>query len=94
LRLIDFEDVMFGAPVLDVAITLYYGRERPDYVALSQAYEAGYRSVRDWPVRDSRQMDLLIAARAAMLLNHALQTEPDKKWVTDRLLPLILAAAS
>ena len=94
LRLLDFEDVMFGAPVLDIAITLYYGRERPDHDALSQAYESGYRSVRDWPVRDSRQMDLLVAARAAMLLNHALQTEPDKKAVTGRLLPLILAAAS
>jgi Ser/Thr protein kinase RdoA (MazF antagonist) len=93
LRLLDFEDVMFGPPVLDVAITLYYGRERPDHDALSKAYESGYRSVRDWPVRDSHQMDLLVAARAAMLLNHALQTERDKRSVTNRLLPLILAAA-
>lgn len=93
LRLLDFEDVMFGPPVLDVAITLYYGRERPDYVALSAAYEAGYRSVREWPVRDSRQMELLVAARAAMLLNHGLQTETDKRSLTDRLLPLILAAS-
>lgn len=93
LRLLDFEDVMFGPPVLDVAITLYYGRERSDYDALCAAYEAGYRSVREWPVSDSRQMDLLVAARAAMLLNHGLQTEIDKRSVTDRLLPLILAAA-
>jgi Ser/Thr protein kinase RdoA (MazF antagonist) len=93
LRLLDFEDVMFGPPVFDVAITLYYGRERPDYGALSTAYEAGYRSLRDWPVRDCHQMNLLFAARAAMLLNHALLTEQDKRSVTDRLLPLILAAA-
>ena len=92
LRLLDFEDVMFGHPVQDVAITLYYGRERPDYAELSRAYESGYRSVRDWPVRDSHQIDLLVAARATMLLNHSLQTEPDKQPVTDRLLPLILAA--
>ena len=78
LRLLDFEDVMFGDPVLDVAITLYYGRERPDHAALSEAYESGYRSVREWPVRDTRQMDLLVAARAVMLLNHALQTELTK----------------
>jgi Ser/Thr protein kinase RdoA (MazF antagonist) len=93
LTLLDFEDVMFGAPILDVAITLYYGRERTDYAALSTAYESGYRSVRNWPVREPRQMDLLFAARAAMLLNHALQTEQDKRPVTVRLLPLILAAA-
>jgi Ser/Thr protein kinase RdoA (MazF antagonist) len=93
LRLLDFEDVMFGPPVLDIAITLYYGQERPDYGTLCSAYEAGYRSVREWPVIDSHQMALLVAARAAMLLNHGLQTETDKRSVTDRLLPLILAAA-
>ena len=93
LRLLDFEDVMHGDPVLDIAITLYYGRERNDYRALSSAYEEGYRSVRPWPVRDSRQLDILTAARATMLLNHALQTESDKQSVTERLLPLILAAA-
>jgi Ser/Thr protein kinase RdoA (MazF antagonist) len=93
LRLLDFEDVMFGQPVQDIATTLYYGRERSDYSELNRAYESGYRCFRDWPVRDSRQIGLLIAARATMLLNHALQTEPDKQPVTDRLLPLILAAA-
>jgi Ser/Thr protein kinase RdoA (MazF antagonist) len=92
LCLLDFEDVMFGHPVLEVAITLYYGQERADHEALSAAYQAGYRSIRDWPVRDARQMELLTAARAAMLLNYGLQTETDKRSVTDRLLPLILAA--
>lgn len=92
LRLLDFEDVMFGAPIQDVAITLYYGRERADHPALSEAYEEGYRSVREWPAADARQITLLIAARAAMLLNHALLNEPAKRSVTGRLLPLILAA--
>lgn len=92
LRLLDFEDVMFGHPVLDVAITLYYGREREDFAVLSRAYEAGYRSVRAWPVRDGRQLELLTAARAAMLLNYALQTESERRSLTERLLPLILAA--
>lgn len=92
LRLLDFEDVMFGHPVLDVAITFYYGRERKDYPALTQAYESGYRSVRTWPVRNPRQLELLTAARATMLLNYALQTETDKRSITARLLPLILSA--
>jgi Ser/Thr protein kinase RdoA (MazF antagonist) len=93
LMLLDFEDVMFGAPVQDVAITLYYGRERQDFAALRDAYREGYEAVRPWPVRDSRQMALLVAARAVMLLNHALQTHPAKRSVVERLLPLILAAA-
>lgn len=92
LRLLDFEDVMIGSPLLDIAITLYYGQERADYKDLSGAYEAGYRSVRPWPVQSARQLKLLTAARAAMLLNHALLTVADKRDVTERLLPLILEA--
>lgn len=94
LVLLDFEDVMFGSPVLDIAITLFYGQERRDYAALSAAYENGYRTVRDWPVRDHRQLTLLFAARATMLLNHALETESDKQDVVRRLLPLIRSAAA
>ncbi len=93
LRLLDFEDVMLGTPVQDVAITLFYGSERSDYDRLIRAYQEGYCGRREWPVRDGRQMDLLVAARATMLLNYALETEAKKKLVTDRLLPLILAAA-
>jgi Ser/Thr protein kinase RdoA (MazF antagonist) len=31
LTAFDFEDVMRGLPVQDIAITLSYGRERPDH---------------------------------------------------------------
>ena len=92
LTLIDFEDVMFGHPALDVASTSYYGRERPDYLDLIGAFRSGYTDLREWPVRDDRQLALLMAARAIMLLNHALQTEEDKQDVVSRLLPTIMNA--
>ncbi|MGC4900561.1 phosphotransferase [Micromonospora echinospora] len=93
LRLLDFEDVMVGQPIHDVAITLYYGMERPDYPALREAFESGYRSVRPWPVAPGDDLDLLMAARAIMLLNHTLLTQVDPGPIVARLLPVVLRAA-
>ncbi len=92
LRLLDFEDVMRGQPIHDIAITLYYGMERPDYQELAAAFRAGYTSVRDWPDVDEPVLRLLMAARATMLVNHTLLTEPDPRPVVARLLPIILRA--
>ncbi len=92
LRLLDFEDVMLGQPIQDIAITLYYGMERRDYGDLASAFRAGYASVREWPLIDERVLRLLMAARAVMLLNHALLTEPDPRPVMTRLMPIILRA--
>lgn len=93
LRLLDFEDVMVGQPIHDVAITLYYGMERPDYPALREAFESGYHAVRPWPVAPGDDLDLLMAARAIMLLNHALLTQADPGPVVARLLPIVLRTA-
>ncbi|WP_419703225.1 phosphotransferase enzyme family protein [Promicromonospora sp. NFX87] len=93
LRLLDFEDVMIGQPIQDIAITLYYGAERQDYAALVSAFIDGYKSVRPWPSYDPSVLTLLMAARAIMLLNHALQTEPDPTGAVARLLPIIEAAS-
>jgi len=89
LRLLDFEDVMLGHPIHDVAITFYYGAERKDYTELIGAYKEGYTNVLPWPVCDPRQLDLLMAARAAMLLNHALLSADDPAPIVRRLIPLI-----
>src|SRR5205823_4632514 len=89
LRLLDFEDVMLGHPIQDVAITFFYGAERQDYTQLIGAYKEGYTNVLPWPVCEQRQLDLLMAARAAMLLNHALLSEDDPAPMVRRLLPLI-----
>lgn len=90
LRLLDFEDVMLGQPLQDVAITLYYGMERADYPDLAAAFREGYTATRDWPAQDEHDLKLLMAARATMLLNHAFLTESDPLPVVRRLLPIIL----
>ena len=92
LRLLDFEDVMLGQPIHDIAITLYYGSERPDYPELVAAFRAGYSSVRGWPDFSEQLLRLLMAARATMLMNDALLTEVDPRPVVARLLPIILQA--
>jgi Ser/Thr protein kinase RdoA (MazF antagonist) len=75
LTAFDFEDVMRGAPVQDIAITLSYGRARPDYGELRRAFRAGYERRRGWPVDFEGQLELLMAARKVMFLNYLLRTE-------------------
>ncbi len=48
---IDFEDLMWGWPVQDIAITLYYSLMRPDYPELRAAFEQGYNLICPWPER-------------------------------------------
>jgi Ser/Thr protein kinase RdoA (MazF antagonist) len=70
LTVIDFEDVMRGYPVQDIAITLSYGNQREDYPDLRAAFERGYTSVRAWPAESERQIQTLIAARNVMFINY------------------------
>jgi Ser/Thr protein kinase RdoA (MazF antagonist) len=77
LLVFDFEDVMLGAAVQDVAITLFYNRDRPDYRDLRAAFEDGYRSLRRWPVEYEGQLEVLMAARTVMFINYVLRTGID-----------------
>lgn len=70
VHIIDFEDIMRGYPVQDVAVTLYYGRHREDYPALRAAYEAGYTHIRPWPAANEYQLQTLMAARTVMFINY------------------------
>jgi Ser/Thr protein kinase RdoA (MazF antagonist) len=76
LYVIDFEDVMLGYPVQDVAITLYYGRDRDGYGAWREAFEEGYTRLRPWPAESERQIETLMAARAAMFVNYVARVDP------------------
>ncbi len=69
---IDFEDLMWGWPVQDIAVTLYYSHGRPDYAALRPAFEQGYRDICAWPERYDGEIDTFIAARGLGLLNFVL----------------------
>ena len=75
---IDFEDLMLGWPVQDIATTLYYfgGQE---YARLRSAFQAGYTSHSPWPERHPGEIDSFIAARGIGLVNFILN-DPNPEW--------------
>ncbi len=73
LHVRDFENVMRGAPVQDLAITLFHSRRLENYDELLLSFVDGYRSVREWPVEYEGQVLLLMAARSVMLINYVLR---------------------
>ena len=84
LTIIDFEDVMLGYPVQDIAITLYYGRDLETYTALQTALKQGYSSLRLWPAKDSEQLATLMAARSANFINYVARIEPNPQAFIER----------
>lgn len=65
----DFEDMLWGAPILDVATSLYYVRFDDDYLELARAFKAGYERRRPWVEREPGEVERLMFARAIDLLN-------------------------
>lgn len=65
----DFEDLMWGWPVQDIATSLYYFIDRPDFAQLRAAFETGYRRTAGWPERAEGEINTFIAARGIGLLN-------------------------
>jgi Ser/Thr protein kinase RdoA (MazF antagonist) len=85
LYIMDFEDVMLGYPVQDIAITLYYGRQRDDYAALREAFTQGYTSLRMWPVDRDGQIETLIAARSVNFINYVARIDPSpQEYIEER----------
>lgn len=80
LYVFDFEDLMVGAPVQDIAITLFYNRTHDDYAGLRAAFRHGYTTLRPWPVEYEGQLELLMAARTVMFINYVLRLDlaPDE----------------
>jgi len=77
---IDFEDLMWGWPVQDIATSLYYFLEpEADYPQLRAAFEQGYRRRAPWPERHPGEIDAFIAARGLGLVNFIL-THPNPAW--------------
>jgi len=65
----DFEDLLFAAPILDVATSLYYVRFRADYLSLAVAFRAGYERQQPWVESEPGELDRLLIARGLDLLN-------------------------
>jgi Ser/Thr protein kinase RdoA (MazF antagonist) len=75
---IDFEDIMLGWPVQDIATTLYYFPAET-YSALHSAFQDGYTRHSPWPERHSGEIDSFIAARGLGLANFILN-DPNPAW--------------
>lgn len=73
----DFEDVTWGHPVQDVAITLFYERRHPAYADLRAAFGDGYRTVAQWPVSYPGELEHFMAARTVMFVNYVLNLRDD-----------------
>lgn len=69
----DFEELMWGWPVQDIATTLYYFYGEENYPALRDAFQSGYTTVAPWPERYPREIDTFIAGRSLVLANTVLQ---------------------
>jgi Ser/Thr protein kinase RdoA (MazF antagonist) len=76
---IDFEDLMLGWPVQDIAITLYYFFDSQDYAILRKAFQEGYTRHCPWPERHPGEIDSFIAARGIGLANLVLH-DPNPAW--------------
>lgn len=68
----DFEDLLTGAAVLDVATSLFYVYGDDDYPELCAAFRAGYETRAVWPEREPGEMERLMFARSLDLLNAVL----------------------
>jgi len=83
LYIMDFEDVMLGYPLQDVAITLYYGQQREDYPDLQEAFHEGYTSYRTWPVTQYGQIETLQAARSINFINYVARIDASPQEYID-----------
>jgi Ser/Thr protein kinase RdoA (MazF antagonist) len=76
---IDFEDLMWGWPVQDIATSLYYFIDAENYPTLRNAHKEGYSRCAPWPERYPGEIDAFIAARGLGIVNFVLN-DPNPKW--------------
>lgn len=75
---IDFEDLMLGWPVQDIATSLYYLLDE-SFEELRKAFQTGYSQITPWPERFPGEIDSFIAARGMGLANFILN-DPNPAW--------------
>lgn len=94
LYILDFEDVLLGYPVQDIAIALAALRRYPESEHLWRAFEAGYSRNRAWPVQSATQLTALIAARDLMMVNYVAQAEAEPEAAVARICNRLMIAQS
>jgi len=75
LYALDFEDMMWGHPIQDIATTMYYFRWRESYEMMLAAFRSGYESVSEWPEDHDGQLETLIMGRTILLANYVAVSE-------------------
>lgn len=76
---LDFEDMMLGHPVQDIAATLYYHRWEPGYPVMRDAYVRGYTRHSEWPEQHPGQIEALFAGQAVILANYIVHDQ-NPEW--------------
>ncbi|MBN9376184.1 MAG: phosphotransferase, partial [Cellulomonas sp.] len=66
---IDFQDVVWGFDVQDLAITIVALRRAPGGPRLVEAFRDGYASLRPWPASPPELVEALVAARVLGMVN-------------------------
>ena len=75
LYALDFEDMMWGHPIQDIATTMYYFRWSDSYEVMLAAFRSGYESVSVWPEDHEGQLEALIMGRGLLLANYVAASE-------------------
>jgi Ser/Thr protein kinase RdoA (MazF antagonist) len=75
LYVIDFEDIVLGYPLHDIAICLYYLRNDENYAALAEAFQSGYATGREWPSFSRNDLGTLWMGRMVNFANYAAQVD-------------------
>lgn len=68
IAVFDFEDMLWGWPVQDIGVALYYFWGRPDFDAKVEEFRSGYEIVAPWPGTDGDVFTCIIA-RTLLLAN-------------------------
>lgn len=76
----DFEDMMWGYPVQEIANTFYYLARYKEARELKDAYRRGYSTIGLWPAVE--QIENFVASRYLMLANYLLASDDleDKEY--------------
>ena len=75
LYALDFEDMMWGHPIQDIATTMYYFRWVDTYETMLAAFRSGYESVLEWPETHNGQLETLMMGRLLLLANYVAVSE-------------------
>lgn len=74
----DFEDLMWGYPVQDIAVSMYYLLDEENEVELLNNFKEGYKKQNSWNDEYDEQIPFLFAARDLMMVNYILNFDYDE----------------